>query len=67
MPQTLEYLCVSKQTNGSGLQLADLVVRPIGIHDLRPGQKNHAWDVLSEKIVRSREGKIQGCGLKAYP
>lgn len=67
MPQTLEFLCVSKQTNSSGLQLADLVARPIGIHDLRPEQPNHAWDIISTKLVRSRDGRLEGFGLKIYP
>lgn len=67
MPQTLEFLCVSKQTNSSGLQLADLVARPIGIHDLRPQQPNHAWDIISTKLVRSRDGRLNGFGLKIYP
>ena len=67
MPQTLEFLCVSKQTNSSGLQVADLVARPIGIHDLRPNQTNHAWEILERKIVRSPSGEIHGFGLKVYP
>ena len=68
MPQTLEFLCVSKKTNSSGLQLADLVARPVGIHDLRPDQKNHAWDVIETKLARSKDGKkVLGFGLKIYP
>ena len=67
MPQTLEFHCVSKQTNSSGLQVADLVARPIGIHDLRPNQSNHAWDILEPKLVRSKSGEVHGCGLKIYP
>lgn len=67
MPQTLEFHCVSKQTNSSGLQVADLVARPIGIHDLRPEQANHAWSILEPKLVRSKGGEVNGYGLKVYP
>jgi hypothetical protein len=66
MPQTLQFICVSKQSNSPGLQVADLVARPIGIHDLRPHQPNHAWDVLSPKLVR-RDDRVHGIGLKVYP
>jgi len=67
MAQTLDFLCVDKKTNSSGLQIADLVARPIGIHDLRPGQANHAWDVIEPKIVRGPNGRVRGYGLKIYP
>lgn len=67
MPQTLEFLCVSKLTNSTGLQVADMVARPIGIHALRPRQANHAWDVLETKLVKSPHGRMLGYGLKMYP
>jgi hypothetical protein len=67
LPQTLEFLCVDKRVNSSGLQIADLVARPIGIRDLRPNQPNHAWTMLEKKLVRSKDGKVQGYGLKTYP
>ena len=67
MPQTLNFLCVSKQVNSPGLQVADLVARPIGIHDLRPNQPNRAWEILRDKVVRSPEGEMYGYGLKVYP
>lgn len=67
MPQTLEFHCVSKQTNSSGLQVADLVARPIGLHDMRPDQPNHAWSIIDQKLVRSKSGELLGYGLKVYP
>lgn len=67
MAQTLDFMCVSKKTNSSGLQIADLVARPIGIHDLRPSQKNHAWEVIAPKLVKSDDGRVRGYGLKIYP
>ena len=39
-----------KSAGGLGLQFADLVARPIGIHVLRPEQPNRAWDIIKSKI-----------------
>jgi len=36
--------------NYAGLELADLVARPIGIHVLRPHQSNRAWDIIKTKL-----------------
>lgn len=67
MAQTLRFECVSKKANSSGLQLADMVARPIGLKDLRPAQSNRAWDVVATKMVRSTRGQLNGYGLKIYP
>ena len=61
-----------KKTNSSGLQLADLVARPIGLAVLRPGQTNRAFDVLRSKFFcRGGRRKLgvdyEGLGLKIYP
>jgi hypothetical protein len=39
-----------KSAGGLGLQFADLIARPIGIHILRPEQSNRAWDIIKEKM-----------------
>jgi len=39
-----------KSAGGLGLQFADMMARPIGIHTLRPEQSNRAWDVIEGKI-----------------
>lgn len=54
-----EPLVVSKQSNSSGLQLADLVARPLGLKVLRPLQENRAFDVIRPKLVAN--------GLKSFP
>lgn len=61
-----------KKTNSSGLQLADLVARPIGIATLRPEQENRAFEVLRRKFLcdggRKHAGTgFEGLGLKIYP
>ena len=40
----------------SGLQLTDLVARPIGLKTLRPEQENRAFEVLEPKFHTSFEG-----------
>ncbi|GAC1611158.1 MAG: DUF3800 domain-containing protein [Aquirhabdus sp.] len=61
-----------KKVNSAGLQLADLVARPIGMQVLRPMQENRAFDVLKKKFFCSggRENVGEGFenwGLKIYP
>lgn len=61
-----------KKVNLAGLQLADLVARPIGLRVLRPDQENRAFDVLKRKFFCSggRECVGEGFenwGLKIYP
>ena len=56
-----------KQSNAPGMQLADLVARPIGIKALRPLQENRAYQILETKFRRSPQGEIRGWGLKSFP
>jgi hypothetical protein len=67
MRETLSFVCAPKSANSSGLQIADMTARPIGLHVLRPQQANRAWDLIGPKLVRSREGRMDGYGLKVYP
>lgn len=67
MPETLAFHCAPKSANSSGLQIADMTARPIGLHVMRPDQSNRAWDLISKKMVRSRYGELEGYGLKLYP
>lgn len=72
IPLPFEILFADKKAMSSGLQLADLVARPIGLHVLRPGQPNRAFDVLMRKFFceggRENVGEgFDGWGLKIYP
>lgn len=67
MAETLELVLADKKTNSSGLQLADMVARPIGRHLLRPDQPNRAYETLKPKFRRDAQGRIEGRGLKCYP
>ncbi len=70
--QPFEMQFADKKTNLSGLQLADLVARPIGVHHLRPTQANQAFELLTEKFYcrggRPTAGQdFEGVGLLHHP
>lgn len=62
-----EMVVADKKCNSAGLQLADLVARPIGRKVMDPAQANRAFDILSPKFRRSPRGHVQGWGLKVFP
>jgi hypothetical protein len=71
-PLPFEVVFADKKTNSSGLQLADLVARPIGLATLRPEQPNRAFQVLKLKFFCSGGRKnagdgYEGWGLKIHP
>lgn len=57
----------SKQSNSTGLPLADLTARPIGVHFLRPNQPNKAYDVIRIQLRRDRKGRAKDWGVKWFP
>jgi len=63
----LDICFADKKANSSGLQLADLFARPIGLGVLRLGQPNRTREILAEKFRRSSTGKTLGWGLKLFP
>lgn len=61
-----------KKTNSAGLQLADLVARPIGVHVIKPEQPNRAFNILEEKFYckggrKALGTNYDGLGLKCFP
>lgn len=57
-----------KSCNSAGLQIADMVARPIGRHVLDPGQSNRAFEILKSKFRRKgTTGPVEGYGLKIFP
>lgn len=67
-----DIIFAHKRVNSTGLQLADLVARPIGLSVARPGQGNRAFDILKKKFYcsggRSNVGVgYENWGLKVYP
>jgi len=61
-----EIVFADKQSNSSGLQLADLVARPVGMSIIRPEQANRAFDILKGKLAQV-SGHTAGWGLKVFP
>lgn len=61
-----------KKVNSAGLQLADLMARPVGVRILHPEQENRAFEVLKRKFFcsggREKVGEgFENWGLKVYP
>lgn len=50
---------IDKRSNSSGLQLADMFARPIGLQARRPDQANRAFDVIRPKLANG--------GMKTFP
>jgi hypothetical protein len=65
LPYTL--VMIDKKANSTGLQIADLTARPIGIKTLRPNQPNRAYDIIAGKLRKSPQGSVKGWGLKIFP
>lgn len=67
-----EVVFADKKTNSTGLQLADLVARPIGLSVVRPEQPNRAFAILKRKFFCSGGRRnvgvgYEGWGLKIHP
>lgn len=62
-----EIIMAHKQSNSAGLQLADLIARPIGIKHLRHDQPNRSYDVIETKFYKNGSGRKDGYGLKKFP
>lgn len=54
-----------KKSNSCGLQFADLIARPVGLHIIKPEQDNRAFDVIKEKFYGGRN--YLGRGMKCFP
>lgn len=48
----------NKHHNSTGLQLADLIARPIGLNVLFPDQSNRAYDIIKRKYDEGCENRI---------
>ncbi|MFZ5756781.1 MAG: DUF3800 domain-containing protein [Pseudomonadota bacterium] len=67
-----DIILADKKANSAGLQLADLVARPIGLSVLRPNQGNRPFEILKKKFFcsggRENVGEgYEGWGLKIFP
>lgn len=62
-----DIILADKKSNSCGLQLADLIARPIGRYILNPRQENRAYSVIEEKFYCNDKGKKEGWGIKCFP
>ena len=67
-----DVVFADKKTNLTGLQLADLVARPVGLNHIRPAQSNQAFELLKKKFFcvggRARVGSgYENVGLMVHP
>lgn len=72
IPLPFKVKVVSKMTNSVGLQLVDLVARPIGRYVYQPDQANRAFEILKAKFYckggRNQVGReFDQVGLKHFP
>ncbi len=66
-PLPFRLIMSQKATNCTGLQLSDMVARPIGIKVLRPEKANRAYEIIETKFHRGPSGTEVGHGLKVFP
>ena len=56
-----------KYTGSEGLQIADLVARPVGLSIVRPSQSNRAFQILKEKFHKDDQEEMSEYGFHIYP
>jgi hypothetical protein len=64
LPAPLQIL--PKGDNVAGLQLADLVVTPIGRHVMGKADRDD-WRIVQQRFRRGPDGGYMGYGLKVFP
>jgi hypothetical protein len=66
-PFPFRHVMVAKAANSIGLQMADLMARPVGLKHFRPGQANRAFEIIQQKFYRSPADAAAEWGLKVIP
>lgn len=62
-----QLIMSSKASNSAGLQLTDLMARPVALRHLRPQTANRAYEIIAKKLRKGPDGRIEGYGLKIIP
>jgi hypothetical protein len=55
-----------KRTNSTGMQIADLTARPIGLKVVRPNQPNRAYEIIEAKLRGHRRSGTPSRGIFAF-
>ena len=66
-PMSFQLVMIPKSSNSAGLQLTDLMARPVALHHLRPEQPNRAFEIIRTKLRHGPSGQTDGWGLKRLP
>lgn len=66
-PLPFRLVVTDKRANSAGLQLADLMARPVGLHVLRPEQPNRAFEFIREKLMTDPTKRDSNWGLRCFP
>lgn len=62
-----ELVIADKRINSTGLQIADLIARPIARHVISPDQPNRAYDIIRRKLWHDEMGNAVSMGLSIFP
>ncbi|MDH3195290.1 MAG: DUF3800 domain-containing protein [Hyphomicrobiales bacterium] len=62
-----DLVFADKKTNTTGMQIADMTARPIGISVFRRGQTNRAFSIIRPKLIKDRFDRRGHAGLCVYP
>lgn len=62
-----DIVFASKLANSTGLQIADMIARPLALHAFRPEQDNRAYPLIADKLWKGPTGRAQLAGLKMFP
>lgn len=63
-PYPFKLIMADKKRNSGGLQLADLIARPIGLSVLRPEQPNRAYEIIKKKLLKGIKDDTE---IKIFP
>ena len=69
LKQRMSFNCIikNKLANSGGLQLADLIARPIGRKVIKPDQENRAFEIIETKLAKAPNSGEEKWGLRIYP
>ena len=66
-PLNFEIVFADKKSNSAGLQISDLIARPIGLRYINPNQPNQAWNTMEAKLFRSPPSVAMDRGFTVLP
>ena len=69
LKQRMSFNCIikNKLANSGGLQLADLIARPIGRKVIKPDQENRAFEIIETKLAKAPNSGEEKWGLRIFP